>query len=287
MSITILLSYIFYFIAASASPLQRRWLAKKKDQNVSPKGQIAFAFHTLLFLVLGSLFFQFFEPLYIVGPISYLIGFSLICGVFGALHFIFSYTAQRHVDAGVTSLVSNIYTPITIILSIIFLKEGLTNLQILGTILLLSSMFIVSKKHRVGRFKFDKYFLMVLTSGVMLGILLVAERAMVKMTGFTLGIMLSWFAQFAVLGLITFFTKSRHTYTNKEVAITGGLKFLQSLSWTTLVFIVGNLSVVSSITTFKIVLMFIAGALFLNEKEDLNRKILGSIIAVIGLLMMK
>lgn len=148
-------------------------------------------------------------------------------------------------------------------------------------------MFIVSKKHRVGRFRFDKYFLMILASGVMLGILLVAERAMVKMTGFTLGIMLSWFAQFTVLGLVTFFTKSRHSYTNKDVAVTGGLKFLQGLSWVSLVFVVGNLSVVSSITTFKIVIMFIAGALFLNEKEDLNRKIIGSIIAVIGLLMMK
>jgi uncharacterized membrane protein len=287
MPINIIFSYIFYFIAASASPLQRRWLAKNKDHNINPRCQIAFAFHTMIFLVLGSLFFQFFEPIYIIGPIYYLVGFSLICGVFGALHFIFSYTAQRHVDAGVSSLVSNIYTPITIILSIIFLKEGLTNLQIFGTILLLFSMFIVAKKHRISRFRFDKYFLMILMSGVMLGVLLVTERAMIKITGYTLGIMLSWFAQFAVLGLVTLFTKSRHTYTNNDVAITGSLKFLQGLSWTTLVFVVGNLSVVSSITTFKIVIMFIAGALFLNEKEDFKRKFIGSIIAVIGLLMMK
>jgi hypothetical protein len=148
-------------------------------------------------------------------------------------------------------------------------------------------MFIVSKKHRIGKFRFDKYFLMMLLSGVMLGVLLVTERAMVKTTGYTLGIMLSWFAQFSVLGLITYFTKSKHTYTKKEVIITGVLKFLQGLSWTTLVFIVGNLSVVSSVTTFKIVIVFIAGAVLLNEKEDLLRKIFGSIIAVIGLLMMK
>lgn len=283
----ILLGYIFYFVAASASPLQRRWLAKKKDDLVNPKAQTAFAFHTMLFLVLGSLFFPFFEPITIVGPVSSLIGFSIICGVFGALYFILSYRAQRHVEAGVASMVGNIYTPITIILSIIFLHEGLTNIQIGGTILLLFSMFIISKKHRIGTFKFDKYFLMVLLSGVMLGVLLVTERAMVNMTGYTLGIMLSWFAQFSVLGLITLFTRSKHTYTKKEVIVTGVLKFLQGLSWTTLVFMVGNLSIVSSVTTFKIVLMFIGGAIFLNEKEDLYRKIIGSIIAVIGLLMMK
>jgi uncharacterized membrane protein len=43
---------------------------------------------------------------------------------------------------------------------------------------------------------------------------------------------------------------------------------------------------VSSITTFKVVIVSVAAALFLNEKEDLPRKIIGSIIAVIGLLLM-
>jgi drug/metabolite transporter (DMT)-like permease len=169
----IILGYIFYFIAASASPLQRRWLAKKKDHTVDPKGQTAFAFHTMLFLVLGSLLFPLFEPIVIKGSALYLLISSIVCGVFGAFYFILSYRAQRHVEAGVASIVSNIYTPITIILSIIFLHEGLTNIQIVGTILLLFSMFIVSKKHRIGKFRFDKYFLMMLLSGVMLGVLLV------------------------------------------------------------------------------------------------------------------
>jgi drug/metabolite transporter (DMT)-like permease len=279
------LSYIFYFIAASASPLQRRWLAKTK--NLTNEGQIHFAFQVTFITVILSLILPFFEPFHIEGNVYYLIGLSLICGLFGAGYFIFSYTAQKHVEAGVSSLVSNIYTPITIVLATVFLNEKLTLIQILGTAFLLIGMLVVSKKHRIGKFKFDKYFMYMVFSGIMMGILLVAERALMKITGFSAGTMFSWWSQCAFLGLITLITHNKSVYSKKDITITGVLRFLQSLSWVVLIFVVGNLSLVSAITTFKIVIVFIAGAIFLKEREDLPIKIIGSLIALIGLLLMK
>jgi drug/metabolite transporter (DMT)-like permease len=195
--------------------------------------------------------------------------------------------ATKHIDAGVTTLVNNINTPITIIIATLLLGEKLTPIQILGTVVLLFAIVVVSKKHRIGKFKFDKYFLLMVLSGVFLGFVLVAERALQKTTGFTAGTMLSWWGQFIFLGAAMLITKSKHEYTNKDVIITGIFRFFQALSWVMLVFVVGNISLVSSITTFKVVIMFIAGALFLGEKDDLKRKVIGSIIAVIGLLLMK
>jgi len=279
------LSYIFYFIAASASPLQRRWLATTK--NIDNKGQIHFAFQVTFITVILSLLLPFFKPFYLAGDFSYLIGLSLICGIFGAGYFISSYTAQKHVEAGVTTLVSNIYTPVTIILATFFLNEKLTTIQIFGTALLLVGMLVVSQKHRIGKFKFDKYFMLMVLSGVMLGISLTAERALQKMTGFTAGTMFSWWMQCAFLGLATLITQNKSEYSRKDITITGGLRFLQSLSWVILIFVVGNLSLVSAITTFKVVIIFIAAAIFLKEREDLPRKIIGSLIALAGLLLMK
>ncbi len=279
------LSYIFYFIAASASPLQRRWLATKK--NADNKGQIHFAFQVSFVTVVLSLLLPFFKHFEIQGNIFYLVGLAMTCGIFGSGYFIASYTAQKHVEAGVTTLVSNIYTPVTIILATIFLNERLTLIQIFGTILLLIGIVIVSKKHRVGKFKFDKYFLLMLLSGVMLGVSLTAERTLLKTTGFTAGTMFSWWSQCAVLGLSTLITKNKSGYSKKDIAITGSLRFLQSLSWVILTFVVGNLSIVSSITTFKVVLIFIAAAIFLKERADLPRKIAGSLLALVGLLLMK
>lgn len=282
---SIVFAYIFYFIAASASPLQRRWLAKNKNLNNS--GQIAFSFHVTVITSILSLFLLLIEPFSIKGNISSLVFGTLICAVAGAFSYVLSYTAQKHVEAGVSSVISNAYTPITIALASIFLSEKLTPIQITGTIILFIGILIVSKKHKTGRFTFDKYFLMMLLSGVFLGILITSERYLQKTTGFTTGTILSWWSVCITLGLVTFFTKNKHTYTNKDLLITGSLRFLQNLSWVLLVYTVGNLSIVSAITTFKVVLMFILGALFLGEKEDLKRKIFGSIVAVIGLLIMK
>ena len=129
--------------------------------------------------------------------------------------------------------------------------------------------------------------MLMLLSGVMLGISLTAERALQKMTGFTAGTMFSWWAQCVFLGLATLITHNKSEYTKKDITITGILRFFQSLSWVILIFVVGNLSIVSAITTFKVVVVFVAAALFLNEKEDLPRKILGSIVALVGLFLMK
>lgn len=282
---SIIFAYIFYFIAASISPLQRRWLALKKPST--SKDQIFFSFAVTLVTLPLSFLLIFFDPFVVKGDLVTIILLSSVCGVFGTLTYVLNYSAQKHVDAGVTSVVSNIYTPVTIILSSLFIAEKLTNMQIVGTVILLVAMVIVSKKHHIGKFKFDKYFLMMLLSGVTLAVLLVTERYLQKTTGFTAGTMFSWWTTCLFLGIATLLSKSKNIYSKKEIITTGGFRFLQNLSWVVLVFTVGNLSIVSSITTFKVVIVFIAAAIFLKEREDLPRKIIGSIIAVVGLLLMK
>jgi drug/metabolite transporter (DMT)-like permease len=281
----IFLSYIFYFIAASLSPLQRRWLLKARD--FTTREQITFTFQVILILFIGSFTFPFFSPFYLSGNVYYLFFLALMCGLFGAGSQIASYNAQKHLDAGVSSIVANIYTPITIVLSSLLIHEGLSLQQIFGTILLLFAMVIISQKHRIGKFSFDKHFLLMLLSGVLIAVVLVAERQLQKTTGFSAGVMFSWGAQALFLGLTALFIGSKHQYTTKEVLTTGILQFFQALSWVILIFVVGNLSIVSAITTFKVVIIFIGAALFLNEREDLPRKILGCAVAVIGLLLMR
>ncbi len=281
----ILLSYIFYFIAATLSPIQRRRLATKK--NSENKWQINFAFYVTLIITILSLFLPFFEPFYIQGDIFYLIILTLICGISGATYFISYFIAQKHVEAGISTLINNIYTPVTIVLATLFLNEKLTTLQIYWTILLLVGMVIVSKQHRIGRFKFDKYFMLIVLSGIALGINLTAGRALQKMSWFTAGTMMAWWSQCLFLGITTLITHDKNQYLKKDIVITWVLRFLHSLSWVVLIFVVGNLSLVSAITTFKVVIVFIAGALFLNEREDLSRKIIGSLVALLWLLLMK
>jgi drug/metabolite transporter (DMT)-like permease len=282
---TVFISYFFYFVAASASPLQRRWLASKK--NATNTGQIHFAFQVTLVTVLLSLSLPFFQPFRFEGSPVTLTLLTVLAGMFGAGFFVSSFTAQKHVEAGVSTLVNNIYTPVTIVLASLFLSERLTPMQILGTILLFVGMVVVSKKHRIGTFRFDKYFLLMVLSGITLGISLTAERALQKMTGFSAGTMLSWWAQCAFLGIAAFVAKEKSPYSKKDISITGSLRFLQSLSRVVLLFAVGNLSLVSAVTTFKVVIIFVFAAIFLKERQDLSRKIIGSLVSVAGLLLMR
>jgi drug/metabolite transporter (DMT)-like permease len=157
--------------------------------------------------------------------------------------------------------------------------------QILGTVLLLSAAFLVTKNHRGGRFHVDKYIWLMLASGIGLGIAMTAQRELIKITGFTTASLLSLLSPVLFLGFLSLFVRHKTTYSLKDTAATGTLYFLQLLSWVVLVAIVANLSVVSSITTFKVVIIFGIGAIYLHEHDDLLRKIIGAAIAIIGLLL--
>jgi drug/metabolite transporter (DMT)-like permease len=282
---TVILSYIFYFVASTSSSLQMRWLTKKRDLESSE--QILFTFQIIFILFLGSLTFPLFSPFHLTGNYLHLFLLALVCGVCGIGANLFSIISQKHLEVGVSTLVMNIYTPVSIILSSFLLHEGLTSIQILGTVLLLFAVVLVSQKHRVGRFSFDRYFLLTILGGVSLGFLIVAERALMKATGFSAGVIISWGFQTLCLGIVALFAQKRHRYTNVDVISMGLVRFLSATSWVTMVYVLSNVSLAASISTFKVVTVVITAAIFLHEREDMPRKVLGSIIAVLGLLLMK
>lgn len=283
MTVAVILAYLFYFTAASISPIQRRYLAKK---DINHEGQTHFAMQIMFVMAMCGLFLPLFQPFVLRGNPTELIGLAIICGVFGAGYFVAMFTAQKHVEAGLTTLTTNIYTPVNIILATVLLHEGLTIMQVFGTILLLVGMVIVAKKHRIGRIKFDKYFMMMIGSGLMLGFYLTTERALQRVTGFSAGALISWWSIFIALAVAVLVTKSKSHYSKKDVFATGFFRYIQQVSWLVVLFVVGNLSIVSSVTTFKVVVIFVIAAILLKEREDIPRKIIGCLIALAGLLLM-
>jgi len=280
--VILILCYLFYFVAATISPLQRRHLALAGQSS----GQLALAFRVSFAVAVLGLLLPFFSRLEFKGDALQLAFLTLVSGVFGAASIASQYWAQEHVEAGITTLVNNIYTPVTIILATLLLGEGLTSMQTMGTVLLFASILTISKKHHLGRLRFDKYFVAMILSGAALGIALTAERALINATGLATGTLLSWWAQALGLGAAALLFGAKTTYTHKDTLVTGSLRYLQLLSWVLLVYVARNLSVVSAVTTFKVVIVFIVAAIFLREREDMMRKIIGSSIAVVGLLLM-
>jgi drug/metabolite transporter (DMT)-like permease len=280
---SIFVAFIIYFILSPIAPIQRRWLSKRNEGG----NKIDLSFKVSLIAAILVSCLPFFSPFVLEGSIQNIVILLILSTIGGMGFYVLYFSSQRHVEAGVTAVLGNIYTPITIVLSTLFLGESIKGLQVVGTILLIVASIIVSKKHRLGKLSFDKYFWLMICSGVSLSVLLVANRQLMKITGFTASTVLSWWSLSIGLGLLSLFTKSKTTYTNIDLLVTGGLKFFQDLLWALLTYLVANLSLVSAITTFKIVIMFIVAAIFLKERDDLKIKIFGSLLAVAGLLLMK
>lgn len=279
----IILAYIIFFIFSTASTLQRRHIAIRRDTDA---GQIDFAFRiSLMAFILSGVLFFIERPHFNQTPVV-MASLALTCGVFGALSIAPQFIAQRHVEAGLTTLIGNIYTPVTIALSTLLLNESLDGKQIIGTILLLVAVVLVSRKHRLSRWRFDRYFWLMVLSGLSLGICLVAERSLLRANGITTAAWLSWGGDALFLGVAALIVRKKSQYNLGDTFMTGVLRFAQMFSWIVLLAIVANLSLAASVVTFKIVLVFVTGAIFLHEREDLKRKILGSLIATVGLLLM-
>lgn len=278
-----LLFYLFYFVSSTGSTLQRRELATRRTNDT---GQIDFAFRVMTMTFFLSFVLIFFNHPYLNQSLFTILTLATICGVFGAVAIGSQYVAQRHVEAGITSLAGNIYTPVTIVLGTLLLHEHLKPRQAVGAVILLVAVVLVSNKHRISRWRFDRYLWLMILCGVTLAFVLTAERSLIKNNGIASGTWISWGAQSLSLGIAAIIAKTRSQYNFKDTMYTGSLRFLQQLSWVVLVTVVANISLVSAVTTFKIVLVFITGAIFLKERKDLKRKIIGSLIATFGLLLM-
>lgn len=278
-------AYIFYFIAASASPLWLRWLAVHHQGDKG--GQIDFAARVTLIIAILSLSLLIVSPIQLTGSLPVIALIAIVGGIFNAGFYVCSYVAQKHVDAGVAYVLNNIYTPVAIVLATVFLHEKLVGTQILGAFLLLSSMVIISKKHQIGRFTFDKYFWLMILSGTSLGVFLTLFRQLQKVAGFTGSFVISAWALALCMALVNAFVKQPTGHTSRNTVIAASLQFSQNLAWSLLLFIIANLSVVSAVTTFKAVIVFVLAAVILHERDHVLRKVLGSILAVIGLLLMR
>src|SRR6202042_2303499 len=107
--------------------------------------------------------------------------FSAVAAVLYGLSNAPALKSQKEVDATQFSIISNIYTPITILTSAFLLKESLTTIQVVGMMLLVFGAITISiKRVRPQTFLFDSHSLMSIWSGVALRFGLVAERAAVR-----------------------------------------------------------------------------------------------------------
>lgn len=224
----------------------------------------SFSIQTWLILALGGLLFT---------------GF----GVFG-------YMANSHVDAAQFAVIQNTQAVFTIAISGIVLGEQLSTQQLIGVTMLIVGAVIVSVKgFTKDSFKLSKWSIIALLSAAFVGAAFSNEKYLLSQMNQPTYYVFGWGVQTLVMCLVAGREWLQITKFNKQMF--GGiisLGLLRSgsgfagLAALTMI----DSGRVSSIRSYKSVLVFLASYFILREKEHVLHKAVGAMLATSGLFLL-
>lgn len=279
---------VAYLILGTSTFLWRRQLAK------------AFAHHNRL---VNAFFFV--AVLYPIGLIVALftspnlaIGWTSLCllllggGIF-PLSNLLAYRANRDIDAGLYTIISNITPVVSIAAASIFLHETLTGKQFIGAAIILVAAILVTlpqlRHHMIHNRGALGY---ALVSVVIIGLGFVFERYMLTRMDFGAYLVFGWGAQ--VLWGVGLAWRDRRALKGmlRDVQLRIPLlgyslsATLRGLCFVGAMALSGNASIVAAWISFLTVMVVLAAYFILKESEWLWLKLGGASIGVVGLLLL-
>ncbi len=247
----------------------------------------------LILFLLTSLFFH--KTLLVKVPFQEYI-LLIISGIIGiAIADTLFFRCLNLLGAGLTALINCLYTPIMISLSVIFLKEKLSIIQILGALLIISAILVASLQLTHNSFPRKKIFL-----GIMLGFISVLSMAvsiiMIKPLLNRSSILwvteIRLIAGTIIMGIIVAFHPNKkeilHPFRfskNLKFQLPGVIlgAYLAMIIW-----IAGMkytyVSIATAISQTSVIFVLIFAAIFLKERFTL-RRFIGMVMAFSGVLM--
>ncbi len=281
------LPLLVYFIGSTASSLLQRRLAL--DSKVPPRLVTALLYACFLMpvgiviaLTQGNLWINW-QPITVILLIVEAIG---IGGFFA-----FAFQLNKQVDATQYVVVSNMYTVVTVLLGVFVLHEAFSGQQFIGMVLLILGSILVSLKG-IGRkaWHMDRHTMWLALASVGLGVGLAAERACLDHMSHSTYVLLGWGLQTLMLCLFAY--RDRHFLPRikrsewRAIAKLGAARVCHNTGFFLAVVISRNVSLIASITSFRVPLVFVTSYLLLRERDHLSRRFAGVAIATVGLLLL-
>lgn len=215
------------------------------------------------------------------------LGASVSLGIYNTLPFWIS----KHVDATQYVVISNLYTPMTVILGAFVLHEQFTGWQFLGTLLLLLGAFMVAiKGWRRSSWQFDRHSVILAAATFLIGIGLVLEKASLSYFSPTAYILLGWGVQSVCMVVLARRELPAVRRIGRQdwsgIVKIGLARTAHVLGYFVALSLTRNVALIASLTTFRVPLVFIASWIFLRERDHLVRRLAGVGVATIGLLLL-
>lgn len=280
-----ILIMVLYFIANTAARILTRVFTQhtKLDPYTASLLMSASMYFTGLiyglFQLSGSLFAGITPGLLALGVLA-----GVVMTVFAKLNFI----AQKHIDTAPFIVMRMLSVPVSVLISTLFLDESLHGAQLIGMLSILVGVSVVatSGKHifngRIGRYE-----LLCIACSTVLGIYTIYARMVISQTSLaTYTILFMGLEIIPLLIIVLSRPKIRPNRKDLRLSIgTGAATAMHVIAFWAAVAVVGNVAIVSSASAFRVVTIFIASYVLLGERKHLNQKLVGSALAVLGLLL--
>jgi drug/metabolite transporter (DMT)-like permease len=207
------------------------------------------------------------------------------------LYFVFALHLNRKVEAIEYSVITNMYMPVTVLLGVFVLGNRLTDVQFIALLLLIiGATLVVAKQLSRDALSFDRYSIYLLVASVGLGIGLAAERACLNYMSPSTYMVIGYGLQTLIIAASVrkAWPRVRKIHAGQWLNISklGITRACWNLGFLGSVALSGNVSLIATVSSFRVPLIFITSFFLLRgERDHLKRKFIGVLIATIGLLL--
>lgn len=195
---------------------------------------------------------------------------------------------QKHIETAQYSVIRMLQVPSSVVISTLFLGEALTLMQTVGMLSILAGVSIVSTGGKIPRLMhFGRYELLTIANSAFLGVYTVFNRYLIEQTSLST-LMVVWAGIEMIPLLATIVKRPTQMPVKSDIVLAlgiGATAVLNIVAFWLAVAIAGNVALVSSLSAFRVVVIFAGSYLILKEKNNLTPKIIGSLLAVVGLLL--
>lgn len=207
------------------------------------------------------------------------------------------YVVLQYVDTAIGSLLATFNIIASVIFATIVINEGLTVRQLMGGFVLLLSMYVVLSL-RFSEYRHNRLWLglfLSLIASLFYGVAMTSEKYLLNHVNLQTYLTFGWGFQFvgmlavslalgravhADFGLLTRKSFWSWALPASALRVSGGFLFITSLK------MANNLSIISALTGFRVLLAAILAAYLLGEREYLSRKYEAALLAVGGIAIM-
>jgi len=198
-------------------------------------------------------------------------------------------TVRSGIEASTFSMLKQLSTTFMIFAGLIFFKEEFVLTKFIGAMLIIFSNILIFYKK--GKFEFNKYILLGVLANITFTVALFLDVNISE--GFNLPIYVALTLIIPAM-LIMIFERIKPSEIKNEL-VNGNKKaiFITALSWGIVIvsqlraYQLGNVTIVAPLCALTVILNVIVGYLFLNEKDNLLRKIISAIIIIISIILIK